>query len=185
MLSNQDLQVDGQSVHDAHSVQSAHASPATVPQPQRLDIRAQTESDATLSSSSSYNAQSCAESLQTSPATSSSDTSSSTWTQDSSVGVRSNNGAAVGLNGRTSHSKAPVTPTQPVRRRLGLVFGREQGGLTEEELDAVHATCSIPIGRLQVRRSACTVQCYADELSHVPSHVHGVKHRAAYFPRLD
>lgn len=35
--------------------------------------------------------------------------------------------------------------------RLALVFGREEFGLSDEEVQACDLACSIPIGRLQVR----------------------------------
>lgn len=42
---------------------------------------------------------------------------------------------------------------QPVR--LALVFGREEFGLSDEEVAACDLACSIPIGRLQVRVMLC------------------------------
>lgn len=49
---------------------------------------------------------------------------------------------------QTDHGQQHRPREQP-RRQLALVFGREERGFDEGELDAVDCTCSIPIGRLQ------------------------------------
>jgi hypothetical protein len=51
--------------------------------------------------------------------------------------------------------------------RLALVFGREEFGLSDEELQACDLACSIPLGRLQVRvavSGALSTQPHANQL---------------------
>ncbi len=49
-----------------------------------------------------------------------------------------------GAQAAEMHSGPPLK-----RVRVALVFGREELGLADEEVDACDAVCSIPIGRLQ------------------------------------
>ncbi len=42
--------------------------------------------------------------------------------------------------------------------RVALVFGREELGLSDDEVASCDAVCSIPIGRLQVRSRAVRVE---------------------------
>lgn len=53
-------------------------------------------------------------------------------------------------SGRGAQEAAGVHTAGPRKRvRVALVFGREELGLADEEVDACDAVCSIPIGRLQ------------------------------------
>lgn len=67
--------------------------------------------------------------------------------------------------GDSSSSSSAQGPAQEVQRqqeqggqrpvRVGLVFGREELGMSDEEVDACTLVCSIPIGRLQVGPWTC------------------------------
>lgn len=61
-------------------------------------------------------------------------------------------GAAAGTVASASGVSGPAGSTQQPRpQRVALVFGREEFGLSDEEVATCSAACSIPIGRLQVR----------------------------------
>ena len=62
---------------------------------------------------------------------------SSTWVSDEP--------ASVSASGE--RSAAAQSSARP--KRIALVFGREELGLSDEEVDACDVACSIPIGRLQ------------------------------------
>lgn len=64
--------------------------------------------------------------------------------QPSSTGV-GDEPACVSASGEPS--AAAQSTARP--KRIALVFGREELGLSDEEVDACDVACSIPIGRLQ------------------------------------
>lgn len=72
----------------------------------------------------------------------------------------------------TSPQRTHPHPVDGVHRpaRLALVFGREELGMSDEEVAECDAVCSIPIGRLQVRahqsRDASAMACLDDLLAH-------------------
>ncbi len=51
--------------------------------------------------------------------------------------------AGSGLGSGAGHARPP---------KVALVFGREELGMSDEEVDSCEVCCSVPIGRLQVRR---------------------------------
>jgi TrmH family RNA methyltransferase len=70
--------------------------------------------------------------------------------------------------------EAPVQPSEASKpTRMALIFGREELGLSDEEVDSCSAVCSIPIGRLQESLSlshAVTISLsalYSLRLSHL------------------
>ena len=92
--------------------------------------------------------------------------------------TRGRSGAFVDLPSLTSHPvieslvQAPISPSSSTTR-VALVFGREELGLSDEEVDACSSVCSIPIGRLQESLSlshAVTLALsalYSSRLSHL------------------
>lgn len=68
---------------------------------------------------------------------------------DASVSTSAPSGDDAGsdrsLNSHQSSGTGAATP----RKRVALVFGREELGLSDDEVDACDLVCSIPIGRLQ------------------------------------
>lgn len=94
--------------------------------------------------------------------------------------TRGRSSAYLDLPSLTSHPvvqslvQAPITPSSNSKStRIALVFGREELGLSDEEVDACSAVCSIPIGRLQESLSlshAVTISLsalYSSRLSHL------------------
>ncbi|KAL6758975.1 hypothetical protein V8C86DRAFT_1404465 [Haematococcus lacustris] len=56
-----------------------------------------------------------------------------------------------GQAGSASSSQAGAASSSQAVVRVALVFGREELGLSDDEVKACDVACSIPIGRLQVR----------------------------------
>eukprot|EP00798_Chlamydomonas_sp_ICE-L_P015019 gene15019-21091_t len=72
---------------------------------------------------------------------------SNSGSEDSNSTSEESSGSSTENNGVISQSASP----EPIKRRkrVALVFGREELGMSDEEVDSCDVVCSIPIGRLQ------------------------------------